>query len=159
MATYTQHSKKVGFVLFHPSAANVLATAAMDPCIKLWDIEKSADKVTLTGFKDLIVSIDWNRDGSLMGSTCRDKRLRLFDTHTGAIAMVRQTCLFFLRSMLILFVCRRPMVIRVPRARALCSSRTTSAASALATALALSVSSCFGICAISLHRTFASLRD
>eukprot|EP00698_Gefionella_okellyi_P009625 TRINITY_DN2469_c0_g1_i1.p1 TRINITY_DN2469_c0_g1~~TRINITY_DN2469_c0_g1_i1.p1 ORF type:complete len:506 (-),score=122.46 TRINITY_DN2469_c0_g1_i1:101-1618(-) len=85
LTTLTQHSKKVGLLLFHPSASNVLMTAAADPSIKIWDIEKGLDKVTLTGFGDLIHSADWNQDGSLVGTTSRDKKIRIFDARSGSV--------------------------------------------------------------------------
>ncbi|KAI7899538.1 uncharacterized protein BX663DRAFT_521236 [Cokeromyces recurvatus] len=79
------HSRKVGHVLFHPVAENVLASASTDLTIKLWDIEKGVEKQEITGHTELIQSMAWNYNGSLMATTCRDKKLRVFDVRSNQI--------------------------------------------------------------------------
>ena len=79
------HSRKVGQVLFHPTADNVLATASADLTVKLWDIEKGVERQELSGHLEMIQSLSWNWDGSLLVTTCKDKKLRIFDVRTNKV--------------------------------------------------------------------------
>lgn len=77
--------KKVGQVLWHPTAANVLATASGEHLVKLWDLaDLSRSRSTLNGHGDTIQSLTFNAIGTILATTCRDKKLRLFDPRTGA---------------------------------------------------------------------------
>lgn len=72
--------RKVGQVLWHPTAANVLATASGDYCVRLWDLADPArPRTTLSGHGDMIQSLTFNATGSIIATTCRDRKLRLFD--------------------------------------------------------------------------------
>ncbi|KAJ5163973.1 uncharacterized protein N7500_005803 [Penicillium coprophilum] len=88
------HPKKIGHVLFNPAAENVLATASGDYTVKIWDIEAGAAKLTLN-IGDIVQSQSWSANGSLLVTTSRDKKLRIWDVrqerpahetngHTGA---------------------------------------------------------------------------
>ncbi|KAL4920114.1 hypothetical protein BDW62DRAFT_22738 [Aspergillus aurantiobrunneus] len=88
------HPKKVGHVLFNPAAENVLATASGDYTVKIWDIEAGASKLSLN-VGDIVQSQSWSANGSLLVTTSRDKKLRVWDVrqerpahegqgHTGA---------------------------------------------------------------------------
>ncbi|KAI9302402.1 hypothetical protein BJ944DRAFT_167359 [Cunninghamella echinulata] len=79
------HQRKVGQVVFHPTADNVLASASTDLTIKLWDIEKGQEKQEITGHTEIIQSVAWNYNGSLIATTCRDKRLRIFDVRSNKV--------------------------------------------------------------------------
>ncbi|KAF3924928.1 Coronin [Orbilia brochopaga] len=74
----TGHQKKVGHVLFHPVADHVLATSSGDLTIKLWDIETGQAKLTLR-HTDIVQSMSYSADGSLLVTTNRDKKLRIWD--------------------------------------------------------------------------------
>jgi len=80
LQTLSGHKKKVGTVKFSPSANNILATTSSDYAVKIWDIEKGKDVLTVDAqHNDIIQSADWNRNGSLLATTCKDKKLRLID--------------------------------------------------------------------------------
>ncbi|RKP07623.1 hypothetical protein THASP1DRAFT_16790 [Thamnocephalis sphaerospora] len=83
--TLQGHERKVGHVLFHPTAANVLASSSSDKTVKLWDVERGVERQTLDGHSEVIQSITWNYNGSLMATTCRDKKIRVFDVRTNQI--------------------------------------------------------------------------
>jgi coronin-1B/1C/6 len=72
------HPRKVGHVLFNPAAENVLATASGDFTVKIWDIEAGNDKLTLK-LGDVVQSQSWSVNGSMLVTTSRDKRLRIWD--------------------------------------------------------------------------------
>ncbi|KAJ5489762.1 Coronin-like protein crn1 [Penicillium diatomitis] len=74
----TGHPKKVGHVLFNPAAENVLATASGDYTVKIWDIEAGAAKLSLN-VGDIVQSQSWSANGSLLVTTSRDKKLRIWD--------------------------------------------------------------------------------
>ncbi|KAG5353575.1 hypothetical protein C0989_005092 [Termitomyces sp. Mn162] len=80
--------RKIGQVLFHPTAANVLASASGEHTIKLWDLANTEEaKSVLTGHGDAIQSLSFNPTGTLLATTCRDRKLRLFDPRAGGEAV------------------------------------------------------------------------
>ncbi|KAK0224493.1 hypothetical protein EDD85DRAFT_859442 [Armillaria nabsnona] len=80
--------RKVGQVLFHPTAENVLASASGEHLVKLWDLARTEDpQLVLSGHTDTIQSIAFSPTGTLLATTCRDRKLRLFDSRTGGDAV------------------------------------------------------------------------
>jgi len=77
-AKLSGHMRKVGHVLFNTAAENVLASSSGDYTVKLWDVEQSAAKLTLK-HNDIVQSLSWSADGSLLVTTSRDKKLRVWD--------------------------------------------------------------------------------
>lgn len=51
----------------------------------MWDIEKGVEKQEITGHTEIIQSLAWNYNGSLLATTCRDKKLRIFDARSNQI--------------------------------------------------------------------------
>ncbi|KAJ2971578.1 hypothetical protein NUW58_g9378 [Xylaria curta] len=74
----TGHSRKVGQVLFNPAAENILASASGDLTIRLWDIGSGSAVHTLK-HPDIVQSLSWNADGTMLATTSRDKKLRVWD--------------------------------------------------------------------------------
>jgi hypothetical protein len=50
LVTLSGHGKPVALLQWHPTASNVLASAAKDPSVKIWDVERATAKYTLEGF-------------------------------------------------------------------------------------------------------------
>jgi len=73
------HQKKVALVKFHPTAANVVATMSFDKSVKIWDIESQAEIYNYDKHGEVPTSFDWNTNGSLALTTCKDKVVRIFD--------------------------------------------------------------------------------
>lgn len=78
-------TRKVGNVTFHPTADNVLASTSGDYSLKMWDIVRSSNQLTLK-HPDIIQSISFNRDGNSVVTTCRDKKIRIWDPRTNKVA-------------------------------------------------------------------------
>ena len=74
----TGHSRKVGQVLFNPAAENILASASGDYTIKMWDIGTGNSPLTLK-HGDIVQSLSWSANGTLLVTTSRDKKLRIWD--------------------------------------------------------------------------------
>ncbi|KAG0632843.1 hypothetical protein HOY80DRAFT_706767 [Tuber brumale] len=72
------HSRKVGHVLFHNTAENILATSSGDYSVKLWDISSGTSHSTLK-HPEVVQSMSWSTNGSMLSTTCRDKKLRVWD--------------------------------------------------------------------------------
>ncbi|EMD63917.1 hypothetical protein GGP41_002757 [Bipolaris sorokiniana] len=78
VARLSGHMRKVGHVLFNTAAENVLASASGDFTVKLWDVEAGAPQLSLR-HNDIVQSLSWSADGSLLVTTSRDKKLRVWD--------------------------------------------------------------------------------
>jgi len=86
LQTLDTHKRKVGTADFHPSANNILATSGTEPALKIWDIEKGSEISTIEGaWQDIIQSVSWNSDGSLLATSSKDKRLRVVDPRASKI--------------------------------------------------------------------------
>ena len=70
--------RKIGHVLFNPAAENILATSSGDYTIKVWDVGSGSSRLTLK-HGDIVQSLSWSANGSLMVTTSRDKKLRIWD--------------------------------------------------------------------------------
>lgn len=76
------HLKKAHLMNWHPTANNVIASSAWDKTIKLWNVETSNCVNTYDSLKEPTFSLEWNKDGSLIGTTTKDKKLIIFDPRT-----------------------------------------------------------------------------
>lgn len=60
---------------------------ALDQRAKLssrsWDVEASGAQVELAAHPDMVQSMAFNSTGALLATTCKDKKLRLFDVRAG----------------------------------------------------------------------------
>ncbi|XP_043094903.1 coronin-1C-A isoform X1 [Puntigrus tetrazona] len=74
------HSKRVGIVTWHPTALNVLLSAGCDNVIIIWNVGTGESMITLEDMHpDIIFSVCWNRNGSLICTACKDKKVRVID--------------------------------------------------------------------------------
>jgi len=79
------HKRKVGTVDFHPVAENIVATTSTDLTVKVWDIETGTSHFTVQGHTDIIHSLAWNRNGSQIATTNKDKKVRLIDPRSSSV--------------------------------------------------------------------------
>ncbi|XP_026066629.1 coronin-1C-like isoform X1 [Carassius auratus] len=74
------HSKRVGIVTWHPTARNVLLSAGCDNVVIIWNVGTGEAMITLEDMHpDIIFSVCWNRNGSLICTACKDKKVRVID--------------------------------------------------------------------------------
>uniref|UniRef100_A0A673VBX5 Coronin n=1 Tax=Suricata suricatta TaxID=37032 RepID=A0A673VBX5_SURSU len=87
VVTLEGHTKRVGIVAWHPTAQNVLLSAGCDNVILVWDVGTGAAVLTLGSdvHPDTIYSVDWSRDGALICTSCRDKRVRIIEPRKGTV--------------------------------------------------------------------------
>jgi len=87
LQTLSGHKRKVGTVLFNPVANNILATSGSDYAVKIWDIEKGTAIFNVDGkHADIIQSLDWKGNGSLITTSCKDKKIRVVDGRQQSLA-------------------------------------------------------------------------
>lgn len=58
--------------------------------ILVWDVGTGAAVLTLGSdvHPDTVYSVDWSRDGALICTSCRDKRLRIIEPRKGTVVVV-----------------------------------------------------------------------
>uniref|UniRef100_A0A674IQV1 Coronin n=1 Tax=Terrapene triunguis TaxID=2587831 RepID=A0A674IQV1_9SAUR len=66
---------------FHPTADGVLVSGA-GRTAKVWDVAQQKPLTALEPHGDLIQSVSWKQDGALLGTSSKDKKLRIFDPRT-----------------------------------------------------------------------------
>ncbi|NWI67710.1 CORO6 protein, partial [Todus mexicanus] len=80
VVTLEGHSKRVSIISWHPTARNVLLSAGCDNLVILWNVGTGETLLVLDDMHtDLIYNVGWNRNGSLLVTTCKDKKVRIID--------------------------------------------------------------------------------
>ncbi|KAJ1524470.1 hypothetical protein ONE63_010966 [Megalurothrips usitatus] len=79
------HQRRVGLVLWHPTAQNVLLTAGSDNQVVIWNVGTGEMLVHIDCHPDIVFSACWNWDGSQLLTTCKDKKMRIIDPRTGEV--------------------------------------------------------------------------
>jgi coronin-1B/1C/6 len=84
--TLGSHTHAVRNLSWHPSASGVLLSASQDLTTRLWDVEKSADVVTIKEHTDVIYNCSFSANGDQFASCAavRDPlSLRVWDSRSG----------------------------------------------------------------------------
>ncbi|XP_076259634.1 coronin-2B-like isoform X4 [Rhynchophorus ferrugineus] len=79
------HKRRVAYIEWHPTAENVLFSAGFDHLVIVWNIEKGEAINVIDCHRDAIHSMSLNRDGSLLATTCKDKKLRVIEPRSGIV--------------------------------------------------------------------------
>ncbi|XP_008198815.1 coronin-2B isoform X2 [Tribolium castaneum] len=79
------HKRRVAYIEWHPCAENILFSAGFDHLVIIWDIEKGETVNVIDCHPDVIYSMSLNRDGSLLTTTCKDKKLRVIEPRSGIV--------------------------------------------------------------------------
>lgn len=81
------HERKVTFCKWHPTASNILASGSSDQTVRVWDTETGEQKYEYKA-EGIIQDLQWNYDGSLLGISCKDKTVHIFDPRNPDAAKV-----------------------------------------------------------------------
>lgn len=79
------HQRRVGLILWHPTANNILLSAGGDNLVVIWNVGVGEALTTLTNHPDLVYSCCFNWDGSLLLTTCKDKKVRIINPRNGEL--------------------------------------------------------------------------
>ncbi|GJQ78111.1 hypothetical protein Trydic_g2449 [Trypoxylus dichotomus] len=79
------HQRRVGLVLWHPTALNVLLTAGSDNQVVIWNVGTGEALVHIDCHPDIVYSACFNWDGSKLLTTCKDKKIRILNPRTGEV--------------------------------------------------------------------------
>ncbi|KAF7285542.1 protein coronin isoform X1 [Rhynchophorus ferrugineus] len=79
------HQRRVGLVLWHPTAQNVLLTAGSDNQVVIWNVGTGEALVQIDCHPDIIYSACFNWNGSELLTTCKDKKIRIINPRTGEV--------------------------------------------------------------------------
>ncbi|XP_076335965.1 coronin-2B-like isoform X2 [Tachypleus tridentatus] len=80
-----QHYRRVGNIEWHPTAENIILSAGFDNTILIWHVGIGEVMKIIDCHPDSIYSMSFNRDGSLLATTCKDKKLRIIDPRQGKV--------------------------------------------------------------------------
>ncbi|XP_033628304.1 coronin-1C-A-like [Asterias rubens] len=78
------HEKKIVKLMWHPTAENILMTAAQDCKVLIWNLE-SASVITEVPLPDMPFGVAFDYNGGRFAVTAKDKKIRVFDSHSGAL--------------------------------------------------------------------------
>ncbi|KAF9580394.1 Coronin-7 [Lunasporangiospora selenospora] len=83
----TGTGKPIEAIVHHPTATGILTTASQN-LVQIWDISNKEDGSTLNApaftltHPNTVTSISWKADGTLIASTCKDSKLRVYDVRS-----------------------------------------------------------------------------
>ncbi|TRY68766.1 hypothetical protein TCAL_11657 [Tigriopus californicus] len=79
------HRRRVMYLEWHPTAENILLSAGYDHTIIVWNIAKGHAVNIIDCHVDTIYSMSFNRNGSLLATTSKDKLIRIIDPRSGEV--------------------------------------------------------------------------
>ncbi|XP_010192007.1 PREDICTED: coronin-2A-like, partial [Mesitornis unicolor] len=84
------HVRRVGLIEWHPTANNILFSSGYDYKIMIWNLDTKEPIISnpvkiLDAHKDVVLSMSFNTDGSLLATACRDRKIRLIDPRAGTV--------------------------------------------------------------------------
>lgn len=78
------HQRRVGQIVWHPSANNVLLSAGADFKLFVWNVG-TGEILLQIDHPDIIFHCSWNWDGSRIITTCKDRKIRIYNPRSGEI--------------------------------------------------------------------------
>ncbi|KAM9070552.1 coronin-2B isoform 3-T3 [Sarcophilus harrisii] len=79
------HSRRVGLVEWHPTTNNILFSAGYDYKVLIWNLDIGEPVKMIDCHTDVILCMSFNTDGSLLSTTCKDKKLRVIEPRSGRV--------------------------------------------------------------------------
>ena len=83
---YSGHSRKVSHVQFNPVCNDIITSASFDNTIQIWNMVKS-DTIAKVTLGDIPNSLEWNYNGSLVGTSTKEKLAYIIDPRANTIAI------------------------------------------------------------------------
>ncbi|OWK53506.1 Coronin-2A [Lonchura striata] len=87
------HARRVSLIEWHPTADNILFSSGYDYKIMIWNLGVTGTVLSkpvkiLDAHKDVVLSMSFNTDGSLLATACRDRKIRVIDPRAGTVLQV-----------------------------------------------------------------------
>ncbi|NXU95353.1 COR2A protein, partial [Xiphorhynchus elegans] len=84
------HARRVGLIEWHPTADNILFSSGYDYKIMIWNLDVKDAVISnpvkiLDAHPDVVLSMSFNTDGSLLATACRDRKIRVIDPRAGTV--------------------------------------------------------------------------
>ncbi|XP_049326929.1 coronin-2B isoform X2 [Astyanax mexicanus] len=79
------HSRRVGLIEWHPTSSGILFSAGYDYKILIWNLEIGEPVKMIDCHSDVILCMSFNTEGSLLATSCKDKKLRVIEPRTGQV--------------------------------------------------------------------------
>lgn len=84
------HSRRVGLIEWHPTAKNILFSTAYDYQIMIWNLDCPEQVIknpvrTISHHPDVVLSMSFNTDGTLLATSCKDRKVRLMEARSGTL--------------------------------------------------------------------------
>lgn len=78
LCQFRAHDDEITAVAFHPKL-RIVASAANDGCLKLWDYENARLLATHYGPTGAVIMLDFSPNGKLLVAECQDEATRIYD--------------------------------------------------------------------------------
>ncbi|XP_015276156.1 PREDICTED: coronin-2A [Gekko japonicus] len=84
------HARRVGLIEWHPTASDILFSTGYDYKVMIWNLDTKESVIetpvkTISFHTDVILSMSFNTDGSLLATACRDRKIRIIDPRAGTL--------------------------------------------------------------------------
>ncbi|XP_055843173.1 coronin-7 isoform X5 [Episyrphus balteatus] len=79
---FSHKQRRVETVGFHPTADCLLHSTAAG-CVTLWDITSQKEVFSNNEHPEVIQSVSWKQDGTVLATSCKDKNVRILDPRIG----------------------------------------------------------------------------
>uniref|UniRef100_H3B3J1 Coronin n=1 Tax=Latimeria chalumnae TaxID=7897 RepID=H3B3J1_LATCH len=79
------HSRRIGLIEWHPTSNNILFSAGYDYKILIWNLDIGEPVKMIDCHSDVILSMSFNTNGSLLATSCKDKKLRVIEPRSGRV--------------------------------------------------------------------------
>ncbi|XP_066594128.1 coronin-7 isoform X3 [Prorops nasuta] len=76
--TFSHRQRRVEAVCWHPTAEHLLATVSYTN-LTLWDVLSQQELFSNNEHSEVIQSLSWKQDGTLLSTSCKDKQIRIID--------------------------------------------------------------------------------
>ncbi|XP_020287213.1 coronin-7 isoform X2 [Pseudomyrmex gracilis] len=76
--TFSHRQRRVEAVCWHPTAEHLLTTTSFTN-LSLWDVLSQQELFSNSDHTEVIQSLSWKQDGTVLATSCKDKQVRIID--------------------------------------------------------------------------------